>query len=363
MGGAPRAGDRVCPPGGGRSREGAEPETPPRSSGAPSRRLRHWPPAPGPRPRRERGAPGAAGVRVASGAPSQAPEGRPLGPAPPAGLSRLGFPASRGGWRGAVGRGRKGSWWGGRESVSAIRFQAAPSLPRPAAQAGVRCSVCTGRARAPPPRPAGDPAFYSRRTRRTHTPPSGTPRAASGDAGADTHPAPGQGVPLTRRSPRPTAPPSPPHPTPAALRPGRGAPIWGEEIARLSATPSSPPNPALRGHREPGSRPGPGPPRTGAVRRSGAEEGVSAPWSPPHAPYRGFLDPFCPPGGARPPRRAHRDPLGRRCPPRSPTCVPGEASAGRAPPGCPLGGLREARGQPAHVRARVCFAPAPAPGP
>lgn len=25
------------------------------------------------------------------------------------------------------------------------------------------------------------------------------------------------------------------------------------------------------------------------------------PWSPPHAPYRGFLDPFCPPGGFEPP--------------------------------------------------------------
>lgn len=130
-----------------------------------------------------------------------------------------------------------------------------------------------------------------------------------------THaPRPGRGCPL-RAGPRPIAPASLPQPNPTALRPGRGAPIWGEEITRLSATRSFPP-PKPRSARTQGARlpprprPRPSHPRTGAVRGSGAEEGVSALGSPPHAPYRGFLDPFCPPRRCAPPTPSAPGPRG-----------------------------------------------------
>lgn len=298
--------------------------------------------------------------------PSRLPRAARAARPHPAGLSRLGFPAFPRRLAGRIGRGRKGSsgaGGGGRAPRPFPSRQLLPRRPRPVAQAGGRCSVCSVRARAPPPRPADDPAFYSWRTRRTHTPPSGRPQAERGDAGANTHPAPGQGVPLTRGPPSHRTPiPTPPHPSSSPA--GPGSPNLGRGNRPALRHPAFAPKPhsaRTQGARLP-PRPRPSHPRTGAVRSSGAEEGVSARWSPPHAPYRGFLDPFCPPGGARPPRRAHRDPAGRRGRPQSPTCVPGEASAGRAPPGCPLGRLREARGQPAHVRARVCVAPSPASG-
>lgn len=255
------------------------------------------------------------GSRGPPARPGPAPPRRPL-PPPLPGLSEEAGGAQSGG-EGRARRGRR------RESVSRT-FPArqllppVPPPPGPVTQAGVCCSVCTSES-------ARTRLRHGRRIIRffihgelgAHTrPPRGDRRLRAADAGADTHPAPGQGVALNARGPHPI----PPHPHPHPTQPRRGAPIWGGEIAQLSATPSSPPNPARLGHREPGSRPRPRHPRTGAVRSRGAEEGVSVPWSPPHAPYRGFLDPFCPPGGFEPPPRgAHRDLAARRCPPQSPT--------------------------------------------